>query len=84
MISFELVLIETAQDAITAAKEKIFDFVIDAGECENCGMVIGPIADEFFPCVVVTDNDDVKWTICVDCAFPLIYPREWIIGSEPF
>ena len=43
-------------------------------------MVIGPIADEFFPCAIVSDNEDVTWPICIDCAFPLVYPRQWMIG----
>lgn len=80
MVSFDIILVENAVDAIIAAQQGIFDFVIDDGECENCGMVIGPIADEFFPCAIVSDNEDVRWPICIDCAFPLVYPRQWMIG----
>ena len=86
MVHLALYVIEDAQDAITAAKSEIFDFEINTSECENCGMIIGPVDDTFFPCVVIVDtNDDViddRWSICVDCAAPLVYPNEWTINLE--
>lgn len=86
MVHFALYVIEDSHDAIVAGQSEIFDFVIDDTECENCGMVIGPSADEFFPCVVIVDTNDSlqddRWPICLDCAAPLIYPNEWIINLD--
>jgi hypothetical protein len=86
MIHLALYVIEDPEDAILAGKNDVYDFVIDHSECENCGMVIGPSLDTFFPCVVVVDTDDRldvdRWAICLDCAAPLVYPNEWIINLE--
>jgi hypothetical protein len=49
MISFDIIVVENAVDAIIAAQQGIFDFIIDAGECENCGMSIGPLDEVFVP-----------------------------------
>lgn len=79
-------VIEDAEDAITAARNEIYDFVIDGSECENCAMVIGPIDDVFFPCVVIVDTEDTiledRWVICIECASPLVYPNESIMNLE--
>jgi hypothetical protein len=53
---------------------QIYDFFFEESECENCGMVVGPIEEDFFPCVTVCDREDVAWLICVECAFPIIHP----------
>jgi hypothetical protein len=79
-------VIEDVEDAIEAGHSDVYDFVIDETECENCGMVIGPIEDTFFPCVVIVDTDnsiiDDRWAICLECAAPLVYPNESIINLE--
>lgn len=77
-------VIEDVHDAFIAARDEIFDFVIDGTECEACGMVVGPIHEHFFPCVVIVDDDEHlgndTWPICLDCAAPLLFPHEWIIN----
>jgi TPP-dependent indolepyruvate ferredoxin oxidoreductase alpha subunit len=86
VIHLALYVIEDSEDAILSAKNGIFDFVIDDSECENCGMVIGPVKEHFFPCIVIVDTDDKleidRWAICIDCAAPLVYPNEWTINLE--
>ncbi len=86
MIHLALYVIEDPEDAILSAKSEIFDFVIDGSECENCGMVIGPVGEHFFPCVVIVDTDDNlsvdRWPICIDCAAPLVYPNEWVMNLD--
>jgi hypothetical protein len=86
MIHLAVYVIEDSDDAILAAKNEIYDLVIDGSECENCGMVIGPIEDFFFPCVVIVDIDEVlgedAWAICLDCAAPLAFPNELTINLD--
>lgn len=86
MIHLALYVIETVDDAILAERHDIFEFVVNGSECENCGIVIGPSYDVFFPCVVIVDTDDKldddSWAICIDCAAPLMYPNEWFINLE--
>lgn len=83
---FALYVIEDAEDGILAAKNEVFDFTIDGTDCESCGMVIGPSGDTFFPCVVILDINDTigedRWSICIDCAAPLVYPNEWMFEAE--
>jgi hypothetical protein len=83
MIKLALYVIEDAHDAAMAGRHEIYDFVINDSECESCGMVIGPSEDEFFPCVLIQDVEEVlgedTWPICIDCAAPLVYPNEWVI-----
>lgn len=84
MMMFNVYLVENAQDAIVAAQHGIYDFVIDDSECENCAMVVGPSLDEFFPCVIVMDDkEQSSWPVCVDCAFPTIYPQDWVVEFFP-
>jgi hypothetical protein len=49
-------------------------------------MVIGPVGEHFFPCVVIVDTDDNlsvdRWPICIDCAAPLVYPNEWVMNLD--
>lgn len=75
LIAYNLVLVESSFDAMAVSATQLYDFFYEPSECENCGMVVGPIEDEFFPCVVVCDEDDIAWTICVECAFPVVNPN---------
>lgn len=81
MINLELLVIETATDAIVAAFCDIVDFEIDDTECDNCGMLVGPVNNDFFPCVIAAqvdddvDDDDRDLTIvCIDCAGGILFP----------
>lgn len=86
MIHLALYVVEDVEDAALAERNEIFEFIIDGSECENCGMVIGPSLDQFFPCVVIVDTDEKldvdSWAICIDCAAPLMYPNEWVLNLE--
>ena len=87
VIHLALYVIESNEDAVEAVRSDVFDFESEGCECENCGMVIGPVADDvFFPCVVILDTDETiledRWAICVDCASPLLYPNEWVINLD--
>lgn len=75
-------VVEDLHDAALASKNEIYSFVLNKTECEACGMVVGPVDDQFFPCVVIVDDDEHlsrdAWPICLDCASPLLYPHEWV------
>jgi hypothetical protein len=76
-------VVETIEQARTLGDHEIFDFIIDDTECVHCGMVVGPISDKFFPCViVVASRPDDSWPLCFECAAPLLFPREWIIELD--
>lgn len=86
MVHLALYVIEDFDDAISAIRSDVFDFTVNDTECENCGMMIGPLGEDFLPCVVIVDTDrdliDDRWSICLDCAAPLLYPNEWIINLD--
>ena len=76
-------VIESVEDMIELAQEKIYDFAIDGDECANCGMILGIISteDTIIPCIVVEVESSAldPWPICLDCASPLLYPQEWSV-----
>jgi hypothetical protein len=83
MINLELLVIETATDGIVAAFCDIYDFEIDDTECDNCGMLVGPVNNDFFPCVlaaVVDDGNEEEeidhelTIVCIDCAGGVLFP----------
>jgi hypothetical protein len=76
LIAFSALLIETIADATICSQGEVYDFMYEESECENCGMVVGPIEEEFFPCLVVVDQESISWLICVECAFPMLHPGE--------
>lgn len=83
MMHLELVVVESVRDAVIAGQLDVFHFEINDTECENCGMMIGPVLDEFFPCVLVQNPDDEDeegaadtWPVCIDCAAAIIFPGE--------
>lgn len=81
MISFGLIVVETAEDAEQTLSAGAFDFSFEKAECANCGMVIGSIPnDNFLPCAVIFSSDTGDaWQVCFDCAAPLIFPGDWVI-----
>ena len=83
MMSYSMYTIETVDDARIAAETGLLDLVIDGSRCENCGMVIGPSQDEFFPLVVIChDAEDEAWPVCIECSSPIIFPDEGPITME--
>ena len=82
MVNLDLFVIEDAEDAIVAAHSEIYDFVIDGTECQNCGMMLGPLGEDFVSCVVVQAGDQSAWVICIDCATPTLFPNEFGIQIE--
>ena len=76
-------VIETIEDILELAHEEIYDFSIDGDECANCGMILGILSteDTIIPCIVVAVEASAldPWTICLDCAAPLLYPQEWSV-----
>jgi hypothetical protein len=79
VISLELYVIEDAEDALIAGREGIYDFIIDGSECHNCSMVLGPIEDIFLACVVITSPSQQAWPLCIECAYPLLFPTETVL-----
>jgi hypothetical protein len=82
MVNLDLFVIEDAEDAIAVAHNEIYDFVIDGTECQNCGMMLGPLGDEFLSCVVIHAGDNSSWAICIECATPMLFPNEYGIRIE--
>lgn len=82
MINFELVVIETLSDAIHAESVGVFQFPIDSTECDNCGLLTGPVSGDFFPCALVacTEDDgpdvDRPTVLCLDCIGSVLFPGE--------
>ena len=76
-------VIESVEDMVELAEDEIYEFVIDGDECANCGMILGIISTEdmIIPCIVVSVEISAldPWTICLDCAAPLLYPQEWSV-----
>jgi hypothetical protein len=84
MVNLDLFVIEDAEDAIVAAHSDVYDFVIDGTECQNCGMMLGPLEEDFVSCVVVRADDSNSWVTCLDCAAPVLFPNEYGIRFEFF
>ncbi|NBS92164.1 MAG: hypothetical protein EBS91_00055 [Betaproteobacteria bacterium] len=90
MISLEVVIIESAEDAAAAEHVGVYAFTIDDTECDNCGVLTGPLAGDFFPCALAacTDEDDDSerpTVLCLDCIGGLLWPGEAsILNSEDY
>jgi hypothetical protein len=82
MVNLDLFVIEDVEDAITAAHSEIYDFVIDGSECQNCGMMLGPLGDEFISCAVIRVDEEIAWAVCLDCATPILFPNEYGVRFE--
>lgn len=82
MVNLDLFVIEDVEDAILAAHSEIYDFVIDGTECQNCGMMLGPLGDEFVSCAVIRASEERSWVICFDCATPMLFPNEYGVRIE--
>jgi hypothetical protein len=74
---YGLFLIETPEDAALCEESGIYEFLLDEIECENCAMAIGPLADAFVPCAVLSGSAGEAWPVCVDCIAPMIFPGDW-------
>ena len=76
-------VIESVDDMVELAEAEIYEFTIDGDECANCGMVLGIISteDTILPCIIVSVESSAldPWSICLDCASPLLYPQEWSV-----
>lgn len=84
MYDMAMYVIEDIDDAIRAEEHEIYSFIIDEEECTNCGLVLGPHDRTFFPCVVVVGlGEEDAWPLCLDCAGPLLAPKEWIVVLDP-
>lgn len=71
-------IVETPADARECSSAGIFDVPVGRLECENCSMSIGVVSDGFIPLAVITEIQSLSvWTICIDCATPVIFPGEW-------
>jgi hypothetical protein len=92
MISLELLVVESQIDAFAASFCDIFDFVSSDTECDVCGILVGPVAGEFFPCVLanstsytitpdglVSTEDSLDSHVvvsCMDCVGSLLFSSD--------
>ena len=75
MRSFEIHLFETETDIDLAISGGIVTPErVDKTECIECSELVGHADYEngFEPFVLVIDVNDVDWTLCTDCASPII------------
>ena len=69
MVSIQLYVVETAEQAKQAEALDLVEFSADDTVCENCDVAIGYINSRFSPCVVcVEEEDDDIWLVCLECA----------------
>jgi hypothetical protein len=81
MLSLEIVVIESAAEAIHVAFSGVYNFAIDNTECDNCGMLTGPVAGDFFPCALAACIDEesdaeLPTVLCLDCIGAVLWPGE--------
>lgn len=76
-------IIEDIADAFDIARIEIYDFVVDGTECQNCGLMVGPLGDEFVPCTIIHAGDHGTWPICIDCVTPVLFPNEITLELFP-
>lgn len=85
MLNFAIYVLESNEDAAQAKSAGVFDFSLEVPECTNCGMIIGLIPnDTFLPCAIMVDEEFEVWPICIDCASPLIFPGDWLMGFDEY
>lgn len=69
MVSIQLYVVETAEQAKQAEALDLVEFDADDTVCENCDVAIGYINSRFFPCVIcIEDDSDDTWLVCLECA----------------
>lgn len=77
----EVYIVESFEDVLELVEEDVYDFMINGDECISCGMMVGVITEEesVIPCVVAMAAGlaEVPWTVCLECAAPVIYPSEF-------
>lgn len=87
MISLEVVVIESIEDAAASELSGVYAFAINDTECDNCGVLTGPVAGDFFPCALAActdDEDDAErpTVLCLDCIGGLLWPGESAIFDD--
>jgi hypothetical protein len=83
VLNFSIHVLESDEDAAQAKSDGVFNFLYEVPECTNCGMIIGLIPNGvFLPCAILVDQDSVSWPVCIDCAAPLIFPGDWLMGYD--
>jgi len=68
MVSIQLYVVETAEQARQAEALDLVEFDADDTVCENCDVAIGYINSRFSPCVICVEEDDDIWLVCIECA----------------
>lgn len=75
MRHLELHVIETEHDIDLALQAGLLELDrLDATECVECGVSLGysDRTAEFEPFTVVIDESDTDWSLCLECASPVI------------
>jgi hypothetical protein len=68
MVSIQLYVIETAEQARQAELLDLTEFTPDDTQCENCGVAVGFLNNRFVSCVICVEEDDDVWIVCAECA----------------
>lgn len=78
MMTYEVIVVETAEDARRAAADGLYNFDLRGCECDNCAMAVGPVVDDFLPvCIVADIVHEEAWLVCIDCSQAVLTPGFW-------
>lgn len=73
MRSLEVHVLETETDvALALSSGVLLPEQMVMTECSDCEDLVGLRASRFEPFVVVIDEHDQDWTVCSDCARPIV------------
>jgi len=68
VVSIQLYVVETAEQARQAESLDLIEFDSDDTVCENCDVAVGFINNRFSPCVICIEDEDDIWLVCAECA----------------
>jgi DICT domain-containing protein len=68
MVSIQLYVVETAEQARQAELLDLAEFTPDDTQCENCDVAVGFVNNRFASCVICVEEDDDVWIVCAECA----------------
>jgi hypothetical protein len=68
MVSIQLYVVETEEQARQAESLDLVEFFADDTQCENCDIAVGFVHNRFVSCVICVEEDDDIWLVCSECA----------------
>ena len=81
MEHLELHLINNEFDALSAINVGLLEDLSELA-CDNCEEPIAEYQFEFYPFVVILNEDDESWLVCEECSSPILYPATFDSQDE--